>query len=163
MMRDIRLWKDKWVPNCGPLHVLSVGNVTEMNLNLPVSHFVQLNGEWNLSLFENNLPEHLCQLVSSLPPPYILHEDDNFTWGATPDGSFTTSSAYKTLSGWNNQHSNPIFKIIWNWKGPERIRTFLWKLAHEAILTNMERARRHMTHPLPCFVCGTDDDEALLH
>ncbi|QHN83294.1 Putative ribonuclease H protein [Arachis hypogaea] len=38
--------------------------------------------------------------------------------------------------------------------GPERIRTFLWLVAYQAILTNAERARRHLTNTADCPRCN---------
>lgn len=67
---DIRFWKDKWLSNCEPLYTYCVRNSTEVDFNLPVSHFVQTNGEWNLFLFEKSLPEHICGVISTITPIY---------------------------------------------------------------------------------------------
>lgn len=43
--------------------------------------------------------------------------------------------------------------LIWSWKGPERTRLFLWKLAHEVLLTNDRRLKRGLTTSEMCSVC----------
>lgn len=82
--------------------------------------------------------------------PSILNNEDQFRWKASRDGDFTTKSAFKTIHGDNEATANPIFKCIWKWKGTERIRTFLWKLGHESLMTNMERQRRMRASSATC-------------
>lgn len=82
--------------------------------------------------------------------------------GAAPYGSFTTKSAYLTQVTETNRVNNSEFKFIWKWKGIERVRTFMWKLTHEALLTNVERVRRTMATDSTCPMCGFDI-ETLFH
>lgn len=35
--------------------------------------------------------------------------------------------------------------MIWGWKGPQRIRAFLWIIPNGGLLTNCERVRRHLS------------------
>lgn len=92
----------------------------------------------------------------------MLHRDDKFTWGMTPDGSFTTKSAYKSLMGGTTITPVPNMNCIWKWRGNERIRTFLWKLSQEAFLTNAERLRRRMATSSSCPFCA-GEEETLFH
>lgn len=91
-----------------------------------------------------------------------MNQDDEFNWSASPDGRFTTKSAYLSYLKTTSNGSNSIFKIIWKWKGNERIRYLLWKLGNENILTNVERQRRMLSPTSFCPICGVDD-ETLLH
>lgn len=100
--------------------------------------------------------------IANFPTPSILNQDDDFTCGATPDESFTTKSAYLTQLSGNSSSTEPIFKIIWKWKGNVRVQTFLWKLGHEALLTNVERQRRTMDDSGTCPICRVEE-ETLLH
>lgn len=100
--------------------------------------------------------------IASYPPPYILSNDDEFRWGATTDGVFNTKSAYLVQLNATTNTNIVEFKYIWKWKGNECICTFLWKLAHEALLTNVERTKRTMTTIATCPVC-LSDNETLFH
>lgn len=92
----------------------------------------------------------------------MVRDPDKFRWNASPDGVFSTKSAYKVILGSNPYGRKELFQVIWNWKGTERIKYFLWKLAHKSILTNLERARRHIAMDAACPFC-LDHDESLLH
>ncbi|KAJ6768257.1 hypothetical protein OIU74_022008 [Salix koriyanagi] len=43
----------------------------------------------------------------------------------------------------NQQFMIPLRKLLWRWEGPERIKKFLWTVAHDSITANENRARRH--------------------
>ncbi|CAN1177321.1 Putative ribonuclease H protein At1g65750, partial [Linum perenne] len=45
---------------------------------------------------------------------------------------------------------DPIWRLIWRWKGPQRIWQFLWLVAHNQLLTNSERHRRHLAEIGSC-------------
>ncbi|CAN1189279.1 Putative ribonuclease H protein At1g65750 [Linum perenne] len=55
-------------------------------------------------------------------------------------------------------------ELIWGLdpKGPNRVRHFIWLFAHERVLTNVERCRRHMAQDNNCYHCP-DSREDLLH
>nr|KYP35123.1 Putative ribonuclease H protein At1g65750 family [Cajanus cajan] len=48
---------------------------------------------------------------------------------------------------------SPLFKQIWKWHGPERVRVFLWRVAHESLLTNFCRVKRGMSSDSTCGEC----------
>ncbi|RYR24144.1 hypothetical protein Ahy_B02g057644 [Arachis hypogaea] len=54
-----------------------------------------------------------------------------------------------------------LFKLAWKWNGPERIRSFIWLVAHETILTNTKRKRRHLTIDARCHQCNFVTEDAL--
>ncbi|KAK9028130.1 hypothetical protein V6N11_067944 [Hibiscus sabdariffa] len=47
-----------------------------------------------------------------------------------------------------------VWSVIAKLRGLPKIQTFLWLLCHSKILTNVERARRHMTNNSSCPVCA---------
>lgn len=127
-----------------------------------ISHYASYNGVWNASRMEGELPEDIIQRIENFNPPTALQQDDEFNWGATPDGVFTTKLAYSTIQGGSNRSTLPIFNTIWKWNGTERIRTLLWKLGHGTVLTNVDRQRRQMATSGLCPICSATD-ESLLH
>lgn len=56
-------------------------------------------------------------------------------------GDFTVSSAYNKINYIPNSHSDDMWKQIWNIKSPERIKVFMWLVAHNRLTTNMRIAR----------------------
>ncbi|KAL4394826.1 hypothetical protein AHAS_Ahas02G0190800 [Arachis hypogaea] len=53
-----------------------------------------------------------------------------------------------------------MWKAIWEWKGPERIKTFMWQLSHNRLLTAKRRARIMGTLPF-CHLCPQVEETAL--
>ncbi|CAL0326061.1 unnamed protein product [Lupinus luteus] len=72
-------------------------------------------------------------------PPWPNYAD-SLAWKFTNDGDFTVSSAYKMLANSHHQTHVDPFPKIWEWHGSHQVRTFLWRVAHEALLTNKLRA-----------------------
>lgn len=78
------------------------------------------------------------------------------------DGSFSNLSAYESLLDPGLRIGGSIFRDIWRWKGPQRGRIHLWKMAMSAFLTNDARRRRGLTDSALCPVCGLED-ETMIH
>lgn len=57
---------------------------------------------------------------------------------------------------------NPIFKKVWKWSGPARMRAIIWKIAHGKLLTNEERMKRGMSDHNICPRCNSQP-ESLTH
>ncbi|CAA7036500.1 unnamed protein product [Microthlaspi erraticum] len=55
-----------------------------------------------------------------------------------------------------------FFDRIWTVVVPERVRLFLWLVAHQVIMTNVERKRRHIGDSDVCVVCK-GDFETIIH
>ena len=52
--------------------------------------------------------------------------------------------------------SKKVWSLIWRWSGPHYIQNFLWLVAKNRLLTNVERVRRHLGGSEICSVCGSD-------
>ncbi|CAN1160631.1 Putative ribonuclease H protein At1g65750 [Linum perenne] len=50
--------------------------------------------------------------------------------------------------------SDSVWRHIWGWNGPNRIKHFLWLASHKKLLTNEERGRRHLTNQVLCHRCS---------
>lgn len=75
---------------------------------------------------------------------------------------FSVASAYIMLAedGWKAK--NFKWRAVWKWKGPQRIRIFLWLALNNRLLTNDQRRRCHLTQVSSCNLCHTTT-ESLLH
>ena len=80
---------------------------------------------------------------------------DRLAWGQTPNGQFTVKSAYTLLTRDENPRPQmgSFFRSMWRVVAPERVRMFLWLVANQAIMTNAERHRRHLSGTDLCQVC----------
>ncbi|KHN24231.1 Putative ribonuclease H protein [Glycine soja] len=77
------------------------------------------------------------------------------------NGLFSIKSAYRKVAGFSND-KDLLFNLIWSWKGPERMRILLWKIANEGLLTNKSRVTRAMAESSECPRCHLQP-ESILH
>jgi ribonuclease HI len=111
-------------------------------------------------LFQN-LPEYIANKVIALPAPIEADGPDNIGWGGTSTQQFSVKSAYNSLL--RNQPSvEGDWKVLWRWRGPHRIQTFMWLVAHGRILTNYCRSRWGTGISPTCPCCG-NADETVIH
>ncbi|CAN1139785.1 Putative ribonuclease H protein At1g65750 [Linum perenne] len=55
-----------------------------------------------------------------------------------------------------------MWNSIWQWKGPNRVRLFLWLAIQDKLLTNSQRQRRHLSSDATCSTCQ-DPNEDVSH
>ena len=80
----------------------------------------------------------------------------NVAWKKTSDCSFTVKSAYTLLSPKTLNPMKYLWRVVWKWKGPKRVKSFLWTLAHDNIPTNEMFAVRGMDSDGMCPWCGVE-------
>lgn len=135
----VRFWKDHWLKGVPRLEDHVVGVIPPHETMFLVNCFV-LGNDWNWDRFQYLLPPDIISKIASMKP---LSEglEDAPRWGLANDGQFSLKSAYLSLygAGLDCGDGEELFKDVWRWKGPQRIRTFLWKVAHGKLLTNLER------------------------
>lgn len=78
------------------------------------------------------------------------------------NGQFSVSSAYKLYMGtqgievpWKG------WRRIWKLQIQQRIKTFIWTLAHDRILTNQGKWKRKMTNNPSSFICSCAMEDTL--
>ncbi|CAN1776652.1 Putative ribonuclease H protein At1g65750 [Linum perenne] len=92
--------------------------------------------------------------------PRDSHGEDVVTWGGSRNGEFSLKSAYSLILNDAVPANRDTWKVLWGWKGPNRIRYFLLILGHGRLLTNAERVRRHMTADGRCIRCNHGSESA---
>ncbi|KAJ1425933.1 Ribonuclease H domain [Sesbania bispinosa] len=123
------------------------------DVNSKVVDFILPSGEWNQDLLKQYFPLNVLSTIS-LVSTNLDDPCDLITWSGSADGTFTIKSAIHSLHQDPDSSHAPLFKKVWSWVGPQRIRAFLWLLANEALLSNSNRARRHMTNNDLCPICN---------
>ncbi|XP_050229329.1 uncharacterized protein LOC126678474 [Mercurialis annua] len=158
----IRFWLDPWLGENISLIQVAIAQVPLSDLHQTVDSFVKSHGGWWWSKFENLLPNNwLLTIVNIIPPDHSNGKDFMF-WGFSNSGQFSTKSAYEFLDSDIGPGEDRRWSFVWNWPGPERVRFFLWLVAHDRLLTNHERRRRHLTEEGMCPRCKIED-ESICH
>ncbi|CAN1810413.1 Putative ribonuclease H protein At1g65750 [Linum perenne] len=95
-----------------------------------------------------------------MPPPRHNRGEDDWIWGCERSGQFTIKSAYNLICQTEEIPDSAIWKAIWKWDGPSRIRHFLWLAAKDRLLTNASRKRRGMCQDGSCGTCNIGEEDA---
>ncbi|PKI41703.1 hypothetical protein CRG98_037905 [Punica granatum] len=72
-------------------------------------------------------------------------EEDVPYWRLDSSGDYSVKTTYQLLTA-DSFISPPsrVWRVIWSWEGPRRLRAFLWLVARESLLTNEARVRRRL-------------------
>ncbi|PKI44726.1 hypothetical protein CRG98_034903 [Punica granatum] len=126
-----------------------------------ICEFVTEAGTWEYSLMDGYLSHTKLLHIASHRPPARDQGEDSLYWTFEPTGNFSVKTAYCFLAqaGWAEE--DRVWKSIWSWRGPQRVRTFLWLVAHARLLTNEHRARRHLTSSTLCDGCSCGQETTL--
>lgn len=137
--KDVRFWKDRWIHDVTPLATNFANNIPVGQINFPI-FFMQMERLNQL------LPEDVCIKISTIKPLSMELHYDFPNWSASTDGKFSLKSAYtllidKILNGRNDSH---LFKLIWKWKGRNKVCSLLWQVAYGRLMNNEERQKINM-------------------
>ncbi|CAA0829108.1 Unknown protein [Striga hermonthica] len=160
--RRARFWHDTWLHQSTPLLALATGPIPADQWGLPMASFVAVSGGWNWGSFAHLLPANVLLRIASVMPPNPHLTNDAIYWGFSDNGRLTTKSAYESLLPLEPKTNRVLWKSIWQWVGPQRIRQFLWLAAQYRLLTNRERTRRPLTSSPTCTLCGWGE-ESVMH
>ncbi|PKI31543.1 hypothetical protein CRG98_048066, partial [Punica granatum] len=104
----------------------------------------------------------LLRIASVVASASSVHRDDVPFWRLAPSRNYTVASAYKLLTvGSGTDHYSKLWKNIWRWEGPQRIRFFLWRFAGESLLTNEARYRKSLCDTPSCPHCESGAESTL--
>lgn len=70
---------------------------------------------------------------------------DGLSWTIIDTSSFSVKTTHAIQTEWNRRWSWIGWIVIWSLKVPERVRTFMWRAAHDNLLTFTTRCRRGLS------------------
>ncbi|CAN1815926.1 Putative ribonuclease H protein At1g65750 [Linum perenne] len=159
--RSTSFWSDPWLDSGIVLADFALQELDEVELQRSVAEAADDSGSWKWSLLNQLLPDQALRQVAGMTPPKPDGGDDDLIWGPDPKGRFYVRSAYEILSTNNHESDEQVWKTIWQWNGPNRVRFFLWLAAHNHLLTNAERSRRHLSDDDVCSHCKTASGDTI--
>ncbi|CAN1181076.1 Putative ribonuclease H protein At1g65750 [Linum perenne] len=148
-------WHDTWLDS-GQRLANSALNQGNINAADKVADFCSASGGWDIDKLQSVISTEAMQQVLGMIPPSADLGADKPVWGLEGNGGYSVKSGYLLINELNTnvQEDNSLWKCIWKWPGPNKIRHFMWLVSHNRILTNQERKRRHMTDDDSCVRCG---------
>lgn len=98
-------------------------------------------------------PKTILDKIRAISPPIIYDSiEDSYIWGGIESGIFSISSMYSYLSHNSDDAPSLHWDIMWKLQVPERIKSFVWKVFHNGILTDMYLNRLQLRNKV-CDVC----------
>lgn len=105
-------------------------------MNVCVNDMVDDEGKWRWDMLDNKLPASCLLQIAS----YKVHVDakdmDSCYWSRSSSGKISIKSVYLKLTNNEQGKERGDWRLVWGWRGPERVKTFLWLCFHGRLLTN---------------------------
>ncbi|CAN1187375.1 Putative ribonuclease H protein At1g65750 [Linum perenne] len=96
-----------------------------------------------------------------MTPPSEERGPDDWVWGLEASGQFSIKSAYNLICNTDRYPESTVWKGVWKWVGPNRIKHFLRLAANNKLLTNVARRSRGLSADELCSRCGTEEETCI--
>ncbi|KAK8572479.1 hypothetical protein V6N12_028532 [Hibiscus sabdariffa] len=84
------------------------------------------------------------QQIVTVQPPQPQFGPDTIGWRSKMNRHISTKSCYAVLDRGDLREAAIDWKILWKLTDPQRVKIFIWLALHQRLLTNVERAHRHL-------------------
>ncbi|CAL1384527.1 unnamed protein product [Linum trigynum] len=155
-------WSHPWIDCDLKLEDFLLDDLTPTERNSPVAAWATEEGEWDWNRLKPLLPDDILNLIAGMEVPNAQLGEDKTIWAMERDGRFRLKSAYALAAGLDEADDDQSWTKLWKWKGPNRVKHFLWLVMHDRLMTNKERAKRKLTDNQNCSQCK-DVEESIEH
>jgi hypothetical protein len=157
--RGTKAWEMSWI--APRLCVTDLGIDIPANIgDVVVADIGKEDGGWNWNII-NWLPANVLNMLTVIPAPAEGYGDDTKFWPHDKHGIFTVRYAYELLLDLGPCEDENVWSKIWKLQMSERVRSFIWLLKHDRLLTNYRKSKMQLGPPY-CDFCG-DIIETELH
>ncbi|GAU43930.1 hypothetical protein TSUD_28720 [Trifolium subterraneum] len=129
-------------------------------VNAKVGDLVTDNGDWNWQVLRNLMPSEILHKFAASLPPNDAYGKDEFIVAGADASNFSVAAMYSILCNHDSSLMDAAWIKIWKLGVPERVRTLVWLLTHDRLLTNYNKHRMGLGTAL-CSFCR--DIETALH
>ncbi|KAK4262419.1 hypothetical protein QN277_027981 [Acacia crassicarpa] len=157
--RTVKFFTDAWLLQGFYISDFCNRPLSPEEINSHVADWVS-NGSWDFSRLDGCVLPSIIQKLMAVLPPRAGSGNDLLVWGASNDGVFSIRSTYFMIEPNPPQTSFPLSKVIWSWKGAERIKVFMWMASLNRLPTNVRRSYWAPTSAL-CTTCNAAAEDTL--
>ena len=162
---SIRIWEDHLHPSIHSFRPVAREGTEPSGHILHVSDLINPEArQWDEALIRSIFDDQTGQAILNIHLSQTPLED-KIIWQPDGKGQFSTKSAYLTNNSVNFQDTGPLSTRQWNklWSSniQERLKTFLWRIAWDALPV---RAKFESFHPqanednLTCPLCNVEKE-----
>ena len=146
----LNVWHSNWT-NEGSLRKLIHDPITQEASFLEVKD-IMLDTGWDWGKIPFEIPLEIKSMIQAIPVTILSRGADKLIWAGSPQGTFDLRSAYRLAMGFD---TITTFPASWIWKAKTllKIKTFLWRCAHNSIGVKVCLERRGITQDIVCPIC----------
>ena len=162
---EIRVLKDKWIPNYPTNKVLHPP--VEEEWERRVSELIDWSAKiWDRQLLDLKFHREDADAISRIPLSRRQTNDALF-WLHSTEGEYSVKTGYhlarelkKEMDVHGESSSSMGHNMVWGklWKLhiPNKVRIFAWGACHDILPTHVKLARRFITEDDTCLLCNRD-------
>ena len=125
--------------------------------NVNLVDFAKENGNWDLNKHFQVLPLDCVDRLALIMALENCLGEDSVACSLTTIGKFSVKMAHSIFLLSNNSSNRNLFQVVWKLESPQRLKSFLWLAGNNALLTNANKVRRHLTTQANCPICGATE------
>ncbi|XP_028776817.1 uncharacterized protein LOC114733511 [Neltuma alba] len=125
-----------------------------------MAELVDENGGWKMNGLKKWLPADILHKISGVLRPNSEEDEDRARWICTTHRQFSMADMYNLLKGYDSLCAKKMWDLIWSWKGPKRVQTFLWMAIDGGLLIAVKRSKI-LKIPANCLICLNVDEDVL--
>lgn len=162
---DINITNHVWVASGKTVSLKEGSNLKSVN------QLITPNKTWDIEIIRNHLPPQ--DAIEVIKTSIIwADQNDSIYWPLITNGTYTTKSEYRRIlqleAGTSHSASTSStipkesWNIIWDANVPQKIKHFMWKVYHKAILVNLNLFKRRIVRNPTCPIC-LKEEESVKH
>ncbi|EOY17514.1 Uncharacterized protein TCM_042330 [Theobroma cacao] len=145
-------WHDCWMGET-PL----TSSNQELSLSMVQVCDFFMNNSWDIEKLKTVLQQEVVDEIAKIPID-AMSKDEAY-WAPTPNGEFSTKSAWQLIR--KREVVNPVFNFIWHKTVPLTISFFLWRLLHDWIPVELKMKSKGFQLASRCRCCKSE--ESIMH
>ncbi|KAE8715388.1 hypothetical protein F3Y22_tig00110174pilonHSYRG00242 [Hibiscus syriacus] len=118
-----------------------------------VAQMTDEHGNWRWPLIEPLLPQPVLLSLAAKIGPKQHFIVDSLGWKPREDQRFTVKSTYEARVSQQDTDTDVAWKMIAKFRGPPKIKFFLWLVGRGRVLVNVELKRRNFIIDSSCPLC----------
>uniref|UniRef100_A0A2N9IPV8 Reverse transcriptase domain-containing protein n=1 Tax=Fagus sylvatica TaxID=28930 RepID=A0A2N9IPV8_FAGSY len=165
---QVNIWKDNWISSSSPLKIIFLRQILPENAR--VCDLIDDDSRlWKSSLIDSIFLPLEAEQIKSIPLHPSRH--DSMVWSGTPNGQFSTRSAYQlqaaeksslSASTSDQSRNHSFWKSLWGVAVPNKIKVFMWRACKSSLPTKANLFSRGVLSSCTCPVCH-DENETIFH
>ncbi|EOY25454.1 Uncharacterized protein TCM_026877 [Theobroma cacao] len=149
---NLFFWHDCWM---GETPLISSNHEFSLSMVQVCDFF--MNNSWDIEKLKTVLQQEVVDEIAKIPID-AMSKDEAY-WAPTPNGEFSTKSAWQLIR--KREVVNPVFNFIWHKAIPLTTSFFLWRLLHDWIPVELRMKSKGFQLASRCRCCRSE--ESIIH